>query len=212
MQIKTWHKVLFFGSITAFVVYASREKLFSGARYIKNKFGDLVSAFAGKWVGVKEIGDNQAFGNDVFQAMMKAVGWRSSDQWCMYFAKAIHYNVFKDNPTEQAKIDKVLVGNTQQSFTNAKNDTSGTYEAITSGSPKVGDIVIFRHSNKPSTGHAGVVIKVNSNNTMETIEGNTSESNISSGEYVAKKNRTSVIGKSIGGDLVIRGFIRKLNV
>jgi surface antigen len=210
MQIKTWHKVLFFGSITAFIVYASREKIYKGAKYVQQKFGDLVSAFAGKWVGVKEIGDNQAFGNDVFQAMMKGVGWRSTDQWCMYFAKAVHYNVFENNPKEQAKINKVLVGNTQLSFNNAKNDTSGTY--TTSNTPKVGDIVIFRHSNAPSTGHAGVVVKVNSNNTIDTIEGNTSQSNISNGEFVAKKNRTSVIGKSIGGDLVVRGFIRKLNV
>jgi surface antigen len=210
MQIKTWHKVLFFGSITAFVVYASREKIFKGAKYVQQKFGDLVNAYAGKWVGVKEIGENQSFGNEVFQEMMKAVGWHSSDQWCMYFAKAIHYNVFDKNPTEQAKINKVLIGNTQQSYNNAKNDTSGTYTI--SDTPKVGDIVIFRHSNVPSKGHAGVVVKVNSNNTIDTIEGNTSEKSISNGDVVAKKNRTSIIGKSIGGDLVVRGYIRKLNV
>jgi surface antigen len=210
MEIKTWHKVVFFGSITAFILYASRQKIVNGAKYVQEKFGDLVNAFAGKWVGVKEIGNNQAFGNDVFQAMMKTVGWKSYDQWCMYFAKAVHYNVFENNPTEQAKINNVLVGNTQLSFNNAKNDKSGTY--TTSDTPKVGDIVIFRHSNAPSTGHAGVVVKVNSNNTMDTIEGNTSDKSISDGDLVAKKNRTSVVGKSIGGDLLVRGFIRKLNV
>jgi surface antigen len=210
MQIKTWHKIVFFGSIGALTLYLQRDKIFKAYAFGKKKFGDLVSMFASQWVGEKEIGDNQAFGSQAFQSMMSQVGWHSTDQWCMYFAKAIHYNVFKNNPTEQAKIDKVLGGSSQQSFNNAKNDTSGTY--TTSDTPKVGDIVIFRHNNTPSKGHAGVVVKVNSNNTIDTIEGNTSDANISNGDYVAKKNRTSVIGKSIGGDLVVRGFIRKLNV
>jgi surface antigen len=210
MEIKTWHKVAFFGSIGGLILYLQRDKIFKAYKYTKQKFGELVSMFASQWVGVNEIGDNQAFGNKAFQTMMSQVGWHSTDQWCMYFAKAIHYNVFKNNPTEQAKIDKVLGGSSQQSYNNAKNDKSGTY--TTSDTPKVGDIVIFRHNNAPSTGHAGVVVKVNSNNTIDTIEGNTSDINISNGDYVAKKNRTSVIGKSIGGDLVVRGFIRKLNV
>lgn len=209
MQIKTWHKVLFFGSITAFVVYAGREKIFSGAKYIKNKFGDLVTAIAGKWVGVKEIGDNQAFGSDVFQAMMKKVGWRSSEQWCMYFAKAIHTEAYKDNPTEIAKINKVLNGLTQLSYENAKNDKSGTYTV--SDTPKKGDIQIFRNS-RTGKGHAGVVTDVNSNNTVSTIEGNTSDKNIADGQFVAKKTRPSKIGASIGDNLVVRGYIRKLNV
>lgn len=210
MVVKTWHKVLFFGSIGALVLYLQRDKLFKAYKYTKKAFGDLVSMFASQWVGVKEIGDNQAFANAAFQSMMNEVGWQSSDQWCMYFAKAIHYNVFKNNPIEQSKINKILGGSTQQSFVSAKNDTSGTY--TTSDTPKIGDIAIFRHSNTPSKGHAAVVVKVNSNNTIDTIEGNTSDKNISNGDLVAKKNRTSVLGQSIGGDLVLRGFIRKLNV
>jgi len=209
MQIKTWHKVLFFGSITAFVVYLNREKLFSGARYIKNKFGDLVTSFAGKWVGVKEIGDNQAFGNDVFQAMMKKVGWTSSEQWCMYFAKAVHTEVFKDNPTELAKINKILNGSTQLSYVQAQNDKSGTYTV--SDTPKKGDIQIYRNT-LTGKGHAGIVANVNSNNTVSTIEGNTSDDNIANGQYVANKTRPSKVGTKLpNSNLVVRGYIRKLN-
>lgn len=210
MQIKTWHKVALYVSVGAFVLYVQRDRLFKAGRYIKQKFGELISGIASQWVGVEEIGNNQAFGNDVFQAMMKQVGWRSTDQWCMYFAKAVHYQAFKDNPTEQAKINKILGGSTQLSYANAEKDTTNTY--TTSLTPKVGDIVIFRRKNSPSTGHAGIVVKVNNDNTIDTIEGNTSDSNIRDGEFVARKKRTSVIGKSIGGDLAVRGFIRKLNV
>lgn len=210
MQVKTWHKVLFFGSIGGLILYLQRDKIFKAYKYTKNKFGELVSMFASQWVGVEEIGNNQSFANSAFQSMMNQVGWHSTDQWCMYFAKAIHFNVFKDNPTEQAKINKILGGSSQQSYNNAKNDKSGTYTI--SDTPKIGDIIIFQHKNAPSTGHAGVVVKVNNDNTVTTIEGNTSDKNISDGDLVAKKTRTSVIGKSIGGDLALRGFIRKLNV
>jgi surface antigen len=210
MEIKTWHKVLFFGSITAFIIYASRQKIVSGAKYVQEKFGDLVSAFAGKWVGVKEIGNNQAFGNKVFEAMMKAVGWKSSDEWCMYFAKAVHYDVFKDQPQVQSNIQKILTGSTQQSFVNAKNDKTGTY--TTSNTPKIGDIIIWQRSTVPWKGHAGIVTAVK-DGMVETIEGNTDSKDLSNGQYVAKKLQKSTVGSRMpDSTLVVRGYIRKLNV
>jgi surface antigen len=210
MVIKTWQKVLFVGSIGAFILYVNRQRVVKGGRYIKRKFSDLVNMFASKWVGVTEIGENQSFANDVFQGMMKNIGWRSTEAWCMYFAKAIHYEALKNNPTEQAKVNKILSGSTQLSYVKAKNDNTNTY--TTSTTPKEGDIIIFQNTNDTSKGHAGIVVKVNNNNTVDTIEGNTSDKNIREGDIVARKNRTSVIGKSIGGNLVLRGFIRKLNV
>ena len=203
MEIKTWHKYLFVGSIIAFISYLNREK-------IKKQFSNLVSYFAGQWVGVKEIGDNVGFANAKFEQMLKESGWRSAEQWCMYFAKAIHLEALKNNPSEQSKVKKILSGSTQLSYASAKSDKTNTY--TTSDTPKVGDIVIFQNKTTPSKGHAGIVTKVNLNNTIDTIEGNTSDKNISNGDLVAKKNRTSIVGKSIGGDLVVKGYIRKLNV
>jgi surface antigen len=127
----------------------------------------------------------------------------------MYFAKAVHTEAFKNNPTEVAKINKILTGSTQGSYDSAKNDKSGTYTI--SDTPKKGDIQIFRNS-ATGMGHAGIVTDVNSNNTVSTIEGNTSESNIANGEYVAKKVRPSKVGtKLTNSNLVVRGYIRKLN-
>ena len=208
MEIKRWHKVLFFTSIGIFIAYLQRERILKSAKYIRSRFAKFVSMFASRWVGVQEIGNNQGFGNSVFQDMMKRVGWSTTESWCMYFAKAVHLEAFKDNPTEQAKIKKILTGNTQQSFVNAKNDKSGTYTV--SNTPEKGDIIIFQHSSSPYQGHAGIVTKVNTNNTVDTVEGNTSEKSINNGDVVGQKNRTSVVGQSIGGDLVVRGFIRKL--
>jgi hypothetical protein len=205
MQIKTWHKVVFVGSIVAFALYYKRDTI---KKYFD--FSKLTKLFADKWVGVKEIGFNKAFSNDVFQNMLRNVGWKSGEAWCMYFAKAIHYEVYKDKPKEQENIKKILSGSTQRSFVDAKNDKTGTYTTTTT--PKVGDIAIWQSQSDKSKGHAGVVAKVNNNGTIETIEGNTSDKNVSEGDLVAKKIRKSGVGQGISGSaLVLRGYIRKLD-
>ena len=121
MKIKTWHKVLFVGSIVAFALYYKRNA-------IKNyfDFSKISSYLSNKWVGIKEVGNNAGFSSSVFEQMMKNVGWKSSDQWCMYFAKAIHYESYKDKPNIQEKIKKILTGSTQESFVNAKNDKTAS--------------------------------------------------------------------------------------
>lgn len=206
MRIKTWHKVIFFGSLGAFFIYYQRERVKMGYRYIKTKFADLIESFASEWVGVKEIGDNQAFGNDVFQNMLKRVGWSSTDQWCMYFAKAVHYEVYKD---DREAIKKILVGNTQDSFVRAQNDKTGTYTVATH--PQKGDIFIFQRTDDRAKGHAGIVTKVNSDGTMNTIEGNTSDKDVANGDTVARRIRPAVVGQNIkGSSLKLRGFIRKI--
>lgn len=205
MQIKTWQKVVFWGSIVAFVLYYKRDTL---KKYFD--FGKLTTLFADKWVGIKEIGFNKAFSNEVFQNMLKNVGWNSGEAWCMYFAKAIHYEVYKDKPQVQEKIKKILTGSTQQSFNNAQNDKTGTYTTTTS--PKVGDIAIWQNKYDLSKGHAGVVAQVN-RDTITTIEGNTGDRNVSEGDLVAKKQRPKQINQPLGSgsNLILRGYIRKLD-
>jgi hypothetical protein len=66
---KTWQKVVFVGSIVAFALYYKRDTL---KKYFD--FSKLSKLFADKWVGVKEIGFNKAFSNDVFQNMLKKRG------------------------------------------------------------------------------------------------------------------------------------------
>lgn len=211
MEIKTWHKVAFFGSITALIIYIKRNYLADSLKKGLSKFElgqRLIAEYATKWVGTTEVGNNNGWANDMFQAMMREVGWSNNEQWCMYFAKMVHYNTF---PKDRANINRVLNGRTQESFNNAMNDTTGTYKVVYE-KPQVGDIQIFQRRNSPSTGHAGVVVKVNNDNTVDTVEGNTSDRSISSGELVAKKKRTAIVGNSIGDNLIVRGFIRKVNM
>ena len=165
------------------------------------------ATFAKKWIGVTEKGFNAAFSNDVFQSMMKKVGWRGGDAWCMYFAKAVHYETF---PKDRDKINTILVGSTQQSWRNVEKDNTNTYKLITSGKPKMGDIVIWQRVDDTSKGHAGVVIK-SGIDTFTTVEGNTNSGGSSEGDRVLIKERPLKYGEKMpNSSLRLRGFIRKI--
>lgn len=192
-KIGTFYKVLIGSSVA--VVAA----LVIGYRYRAAKM-------AQKWVGITENGVNTSFSNDVFQTMMKNVGWRSGEAWCMYLAKAIHIETFGK---DRDKINKVLNGSTQLSWQNAKKDTSGIYKVITSGKPQRGDIVIWQHTGNTSTGHAGIVISRNGD-TFKTIEGNTNALGSSEGDKVLIKTRQLKYNKiEPNSTLKLLGFISK---
>jgi hypothetical protein len=192
-QIGTFYKVLIGSSVA--VVAA----LVIGYRYRAAKIAE-------KWVGITEKGDNAAFSNDVFEAMMKSVGWRSGEAWCMYLAKAIHIETF---PKDKDKINKLFSGSTQLSWQNAKKDTSGIYKVITSGKPQRGDIGIFQRVSDPSKGHAVIVIGRNGN-TFKTIEGNTNNGGSSEGDKVFVQTRKlDYKNTQPNSSLKLLGFIRK---
>jgi hypothetical protein len=165
------------------------------------------SAFARKWIGISEKGFNSAFSNDVFQAMLKNVGWKGGEAWCMYFAKAVHYESY---PKDREQINILMNGSTMRSWQNVKNDKSGTYRIITSGSPKLGDIAIWTNTTNTSKGHAGVVIKSTGEN-FTTVEGNTNAGGSSEGDSVMVKERPLKYNQQIpNSSLKLLGFIRKV--
>lgn len=165
------------------------------------------ASYAKRWVGVSEYGFNAAFSNKVFEDMMRDMGWKGGEAWCMYFAKAVHYNSFKK---DAQKIDKILTGSTQGSFVNASKDTTKTYKVVTSGRPRLGDIAIWQRVDNPSKGHAAVVIKPKGA-TFMTVEGNTNAGGSSEGDKVLIKERPLKYGEQLpNSSLKLRGFIRKI--
>ena len=58
--------------------------IFAILYFIREKKNQIL-ARALIWKGVKETGTNAGFTNDIFQKMMKNVGWSSGSQWCAYF-------------------------------------------------------------------------------------------------------------------------------
>jgi hypothetical protein len=207
-KIKTWQYVAIIGTLGVILIYVKRQNI---KNYINSSdfLRRLLVENAIKWVGTKEVGNNNGFANATFQQMMKEAGWTNGDAWCLYFCKAIYLKVF---PNEKAQINAEIEGNTQDTWNNLPNNPNTTFMKITSGKPMVGDIAIWQHTDKPWSGHAGLVIDVGEA-TFTTIEGNTSDKNISNGDLVAKNTRPLVYGGKIpNSDLNLRGFLRKRNI
>jgi hypothetical protein len=190
--------------IVAILLETRRAKAgVTGASALAGKASD----FAQKWVGITEVGANKGFSDNVFEQMMKNVGWKSGEEWCMYFTKAVHFDTFKD---DRDKIKNILNGSTQLSWTNAGNDKTGTYKQIKSGRPMIGDIAIWQRTTNKSKGHSAIVIKDEGNNFV-TVEGNTSEAGAYNGDRVLKLKRPMQYNKTIpNSTLKLLGFIRKM--
>ena len=132
-----------------------------------------IKRIAKSFKGVSEIGDNQAFSNETLQKMLKEAGWKTGEAWCMYYAKSIYQRAL---PKLADQIQKDLSGSTQGTWNKINSGGSEIFETITSGKPRVGDIVIWRRTNDSSKGHAGIVTKPRSAkypNGFTTVEGNT---------------------------------------
>lgn len=154
------------------------------------------------FIGVREIGDNQGWSNKVFEQMMKTVGWKSGEAWCMYLVKAVYMSAF---PKRAGKINKVLSGSTQGSWKAAKE--SDVFKVITTGQPNPGDIVIWQDVRNPSLGHAGIADRRKSGVDWYIIEGNTSLSGVREGQGVMNQVRIMEPGV-VQGNLKLLGYLR----
>ena len=129
------------------------------------KRGNRIKRLAKLTLDIGEISGNRGWSSDKFTEMMKSVGWRSTEQWCMYYAKAIYFYAL---PKLREGISE-LSGSTSVNWQKAKMGKLSIFEPITTPTPLIGDIAIWQRGN--GTGHAGVVTKV-VNDGMITIEGN----------------------------------------
>lgn len=121
--------------------------------------------------GIKEVGNNAGFNNETFEKMMREIGWKGGEQWCMYFAKNVYVQSL---PKLSEHFKKVLSGSTQGSFNKIENGDSEYLEVVKEGSPKIGDIVIWQRQTDKSKGHAGIVIDVSDGGKkFKAMEGNT---------------------------------------
>lgn len=158
---------------------------------------------AADYIDIQEIGNNQGWSNKKFEEMMKSVGWRSGESWCMYFVKAVFLEAF---PGRADKIGKVLNPSTQTSWKNAKE--SDVFKVITDGNPKPGDIVIWQSTKNAALGHTGIVWKKGTGqDRWVTIEGNSSFDGAREGQGVVKGDRILKPG-TVQGTLKVLGFLR----
>ena len=151
--------------------------------------------------------ENVGFVDSSFEAMMKTVGWTSSQAWCAYYVKLVLMQLFS---FDKEWLSKNIGGGAMQNFENVKNlNKKGDkrYIAFTSGKLQVGDIFC---QGVVGNGHTGIIVQIldEKTNYCETIEGNTNSSKSREGDKVKKLTRYLVVGKPSGGKIV-KGFYRR---
>ena len=170
---------------------------------------DQITNYARQYEGIEEIPNNSGWEHDDFQRMMENVGWEMGQAWCMWYAKLVWYEVYKQVEPEIAELlMNTFTGSATQSYANAEN--SVRLNTVVEH-PVPGSIVIWRkwHNGEPDwRGHAGLIIVsgggyIGSN--FKSSEGNTNEQSGRLGRVIATKDRRNNHGETDG--LVVEGFI-----
>ncbi len=128
--------------------------------YTFNKNGNKIINEAKKYVGIKEIHNNKGWENKHFEALMKSVGWKKPLEYCVLFVKLVLLRTFDGK--KASAINKLVNASSQGTWAKLlKNRNSNIYKVTKK--PRVGSIAFYRHMNKPTHGHAEIVLKVNKN-------------------------------------------------
>jgi hypothetical protein len=162
-----------------------------------------IIAVSKAFIGQQEISGNTGFQNDEMERLMKEVGWKPGDAWCVYFAKLMWW--LKSPEWLKPKIKTAISGSSQQTWQNVSNDPAFVVSKI----PRPGDMVIwqtYKNGVGQSSGHAGIVTKVNINN-FQTVEGNTSGSS-GTNEGIAVAERVREYNFDANNGLRLKGFVR----
>lgn len=161
-----------------------------------------------RWVGVKEEGNN---GGQLIQLFQKAVDNHAANEpWCLSFvqfcikAAEAQYNVIQQNCDKETS--KIFL--TEHCLTCWTRTDYGQRNK----EPEPGNLIIWQHfKNKKPTpnGHVGIIVEVKDENTVVTVEGNTSDSSgvEREGQGVYKKIRR-LEGTA---DMMVLGFLRVWN-
>jgi len=158
-------------------------------------------SFRGQMERVVKGGKNVGFVDASFQTMMKAVGWKGGEAWCMYFCKLVYMQFFSFDREFLAKNFSGSTGGTLQNVINLNARGDKKYIFIKSNTPQIGDIICLQ-------GHVGLVQEVISPTVVKTIEGNTNLKGVREGEGVTENTRTLIVGKSSFGQM-FKGYIRR---
>lgn len=169
------------------------------------KRGNRIKRLAKLTLDIGEISGNRGWSSDKFTEMMKSVGWRSSEHWCMYYAKAIYFYAL---PKLRDGI-KELSGLTSYNWQRALKGKLSIFEAVTTPTPIIGDIAIWQKGD--GTGHAGVVTKVLKDGMIIT-EGNANYTNApknpTDSVVVNKHDKTIGSAWTRGSKNKLVGFLR----
>jgi len=159
--------------------------------------------FRGQMERIVKGAENVGFVDASFQAMMKSVGWKGGEAWCMYFCKLVYMQFYSFDREFLAKHFNGSTGGTLQNVINLNAKGDKRYIFIPENTPQVADIISMQ-------GHVALVKEIIDNTHVKTIEGNTNLKGDREGQGVEELKRTLVVGKaSTGSSKVFKGYIRR---
>ena len=156
---------------------------------------------------------NSGFVDASFEAMMKAVGWKSGQAWCAYFMKLCLMQMFSFDREFLAKNFTASAYGNLLVFQNLNKKGEKRYLALSDNNYQVGDVVCMKNPSD-SYGHTFMIVDVLGKNndgsvSVTTLEGNTSLKGSREGEGAFNLKRTLKIG-SLSGGQVVKGYIRRV--
>jgi len=180
-------------------------------------FQELILKVADSYVGMEEVGNNEAFKDKVFEKEMIKFGeWWRGAPWCacavqlivlkaglMYISQGIKRGVSMEHPLLKT-LDRIMTPSVMQTFWNFKKAKGFTVTY----KPKPGSIMFmqsFRNGEGLTTGHTGIVKKVNQLN-HDIYEGNTNVRGEREGKFFMVKNRPIDFDTPLNGKAII-GYV-----
>jgi hypothetical protein len=164
--------------------------------------GNKIAQIALSYVGKTETPNNSGFTDKVFEKKMVEVGFAKGQAWCAYFAELVCKEAYAGIKDKVATYNKIFSGSSTTTYKNA--DIAG----LTSKTPVVGSIAIYRYGNGWQ-GHTAIVTEIVDKTTFKTVEGNTNLNGEREGFVVAKKTRKIGLPYTAKG-LNLVGFINPL--
>lgn len=140
---------------------------------------------AKKYVGYKEKPNNSGFYNSLFEQKMKQVGFYTGAPWCAFFAILCFAEAY---PDLYLKYRRHFSGNSQSMFRAFKS------LGMTSDTPSIGSLMIFRQGTSSISGHTAIVTAIGNRNNVLTIEGNTNFTGARNGDAVCARSRSLKTG------------------
>jgi len=157
----------------------------------------------------EKIGNNKGFVDASFEAMMKSVGWVSSQAWCAYYVKLIFMQMYSFDRVWLSKNISGGAYNNLLMIENYNKQGDNRYIASRKNDVQVGDVFCLTYT---KGGHTGIVTEIlgasGNGFVVKTIEGNTASSGTREGDKTSILTRTMIIGQNtLGGNL--KGYWRR---
>lgn len=153
----------------------------------------LVLAAAKAFIGVTEEGGENR--GQMVRTFLESVHLKEPNPWCLAFVYYVGYRALLNVDTNRSLWPLPSTGGCAWLGEWAAQHT------LLLKTPQPGDVFLLYSTRKQRLAHAGFIVKVNTNGTVQTIEGNTNEQGSREGGTVMMKTRPFSAGKN---DRVIR--------